>query len=338
VLVNLQQRNGFELPERRLFGMQILTEIIRESFRREARTSVPRVPCYLFIDECQDFICQDIEDILAKGRGYNLRLILAHQTLSQLVDPETGSRRLYDLVNECTDFKAVFRVKMGETSKSVAETVFGATLDPMREKRRIEQTKQLSEVVDVVDHSYGSADGDALARQDGTSSGTITPPHDPSQKGSVLPGETNQTNSSTTAQRTHTDQHSEIHHKAVHPGRPFKEVTSIESMSLEEQLFEQMAKLSQQATGDAVIAHGTATPAFITVAHVDEPAITSRQTEALDLRLMRRAPHYYTESEAVRAAMRERVQRVIEAPSAGLDITPADTEWEQDPPDLTESH
>jgi hypothetical protein len=54
------------------------------------RSNIPqefRVPTYLFIDEFQNFISEDIEKALTQLRKYGLHLILANQYIGQVGSP-----------------------------------------------------------------------------------------------------------------------------------------------------------------------------------------------------------------------------------------------------------
>jgi len=89
VLVNLS-KGALGGPDSRLVGM-LLTKFLfhaatsRADVPREART-----PHYFYLDEFQNFVCSDIDDILAEGRKFGLHLILANQTLGQLLNDKNS--------------------------------------------------------------------------------------------------------------------------------------------------------------------------------------------------------------------------------------------------------
>ena len=68
---------------------------------RDETGSKPRV--YLFADEAQILIAQNIANVLAQAREFQVACILAHQTLSQLNPP--GGVDLRELVLSCTSIK-----------------------------------------------------------------------------------------------------------------------------------------------------------------------------------------------------------------------------------------
>ncbi|HZO54514.1 MAG TPA: hypothetical protein VFB63_17510 [Bryobacteraceae bacterium] len=85
ILVNipqsLLQEGGVEIVGRFLTSMILLAAHKRQLLPRHQR-----LPCFVYIDECQDFIRRDpkIPSILDQARKLNVALILAHQRLQQL--------------------------------------------------------------------------------------------------------------------------------------------------------------------------------------------------------------------------------------------------------------
>jgi hypothetical protein len=85
ILINLPQSllqdEGVEITGRFFISMILLA-----AHKRQLLPKHKRLPCFLYIDECQDFIKRDpkIPAILDQARKLNLGLILAHQRLQQL--------------------------------------------------------------------------------------------------------------------------------------------------------------------------------------------------------------------------------------------------------------
>jgi hypothetical protein len=85
ILINLPQsllqEDGVEIVGRFFISMILLAAHRRQWLPREQR-----LPCFVYIDECQDFIRRDpkIPVILDQARKLNVALILAHQRLQQL--------------------------------------------------------------------------------------------------------------------------------------------------------------------------------------------------------------------------------------------------------------
>jgi hypothetical protein len=85
ILINvpqsLLQEEGVEIVGRFFISMILLAAHKRQLLPRHQR-----LPCFVYIDECQDFIRRDpkIPSILDQARKLNVALVLAHQRLQQL--------------------------------------------------------------------------------------------------------------------------------------------------------------------------------------------------------------------------------------------------------------
>jgi hypothetical protein len=85
ILINvpqsLLQEDGVEIVGRFFISMILLAAHKRQLLPRQQR-----LPCFVYIDECHDFIKRDpkIPVILDQARKLNVALILAHQRLQQL--------------------------------------------------------------------------------------------------------------------------------------------------------------------------------------------------------------------------------------------------------------
>jgi hypothetical protein len=85
ILINvpqsLLQEDGVEIVGRFFISMILLA-----AHKRQLLPKHQRLPCFVYIDECQDFIKRDpkIPTILDQARKLNVGLILAHQRLQQL--------------------------------------------------------------------------------------------------------------------------------------------------------------------------------------------------------------------------------------------------------------
>lgn len=63
-----------------VIGKFVIATIKIISFRREQQKNKNFVPCHLFIDECQNYITESLQEILEESRKYRLYLTLAQQT------------------------------------------------------------------------------------------------------------------------------------------------------------------------------------------------------------------------------------------------------------------
>jgi hypothetical protein len=72
-----------------LFGRFFLALINQAAAQRSAMPVAERLPCYVYVDECHNYIRNDpkIQVILAEARQQNVGVVLAHQYLAQLETP-----------------------------------------------------------------------------------------------------------------------------------------------------------------------------------------------------------------------------------------------------------
>lgn len=67
-----------------LIGRMIVTQIQVAAMRRAWMPESERVPFYLYIDECQNYVSKSIASVLSEARKYKLGVVLAHQYIDQL--------------------------------------------------------------------------------------------------------------------------------------------------------------------------------------------------------------------------------------------------------------
>lgn len=67
-----------------LIGRMVVTQIQVAAMKRAGMAEQDRVPFYLYIDECQNYVSKSIENVLAEARKYKLWMVLAHQFIDQL--------------------------------------------------------------------------------------------------------------------------------------------------------------------------------------------------------------------------------------------------------------
>ena len=77
-----------------LLGSLVLTKVYQAILGRQSIAKENRSPYYLYLDEFQHFITPNIQTMLSGVRKYGLGLILAHQDLNQIQDPQLTSSLL----------------------------------------------------------------------------------------------------------------------------------------------------------------------------------------------------------------------------------------------------
>ncbi len=81
LLVNLKRSRQLTEKNQRLFGSFLVNAFIDAGFERDPATARP---FNLYLDEFYNFVSADIGQALPQLRKFNVRFVLAHQTLSQL--------------------------------------------------------------------------------------------------------------------------------------------------------------------------------------------------------------------------------------------------------------
>lgn len=98
ILINtakeLLKQNGTEI-----FGRFFIAAIAQATQERAIIAGASRKPAFVYIDECQDYLDQNVSLILEQARKFNVGMILAHQYLGQLAP------KLYDSFAANTSIK-----------------------------------------------------------------------------------------------------------------------------------------------------------------------------------------------------------------------------------------
>lgn len=65
------------------FGRLLIAQIKNLGFRRQFTPKGQRTPTFVFVDECQNFVGESIEDTLTELRKYGIHMVLANQVIGQ---------------------------------------------------------------------------------------------------------------------------------------------------------------------------------------------------------------------------------------------------------------
>lgn len=123
LLCNLST-GGYRLPQEdaRLLGMLLVNDLVQKARGRPKGSR----PFYLYIDECYQYLNEDIAIILDQMRQFGLHLILAHQHLGQL-DAAGSLIKGSIMTDACT--KVVFGGLTMESAALMADDLFAGELD-----------------------------------------------------------------------------------------------------------------------------------------------------------------------------------------------------------------
>ena len=136
VILDLSPRNRLSTQLGNTIGALVLNEVLAtaRSLPRDVR-----YPTYLLLDEFQNFVGPDIESALPEVRQLGLRLILSHQSLSQL---ERGDCDLTSMIFQAQS-RMIFGVQ-GEDADLLAHEVASMTYDSRKVKEEIWSRRQLA--------------------------------------------------------------------------------------------------------------------------------------------------------------------------------------------------
>jgi hypothetical protein len=126
VLLNLSPQNRLSTQLADAIGALVLNEVLATA------RSLPlgiRYPTYLLLDEFQNFVGPDIESALPEVRQLGLRLILSHQSLSQL---KRGDYDLTSMIFQAQS-RMIFGIQ-GEDADLLGHELASITYDPKRIK------------------------------------------------------------------------------------------------------------------------------------------------------------------------------------------------------------
>lgn len=154
VLLNLAPNN--RLPEQvaDAIGGMIINEVLTTA--RSLPMGV-RHPTYLFLDEFQRFVGPDIEAAIPEMRQRGVKLVLSHQSFSQL---ERGDVDLTTMIFTCQS-RMIFGVQ-GEDADLLANELASITFDPMKIKDELYSRRQrLTGHRKATLRGWGTAYGDA---------------------------------------------------------------------------------------------------------------------------------------------------------------------------------
>ena len=148
VLIDLAPRNRLGSQLANTIGALVLNEILATA--RNLPWGV-RYPTYVFLDEFQNFVGPDVESALPEVRQLGLKLILSHQSFSQL---ERGDYDLTSMIFQAQS-RLIFGVQ-GEDADILAHELASITYDGRRIKDEILTRRQRTKGHRVVELSSWS--------------------------------------------------------------------------------------------------------------------------------------------------------------------------------------
>lgn len=134
VILNLASKNRIDPQCADAIGGLVLNEVLATA---RALDPWDRRPTYLLLDEFQRFVGTDIEEALPEVRQLGVKLILAHQSFSQL---KRGDHDLTNMIFQAQS-RMIFGLQ-GEDADLVAHELASITFDPLKIKDELYSKRQ----------------------------------------------------------------------------------------------------------------------------------------------------------------------------------------------------
>ena len=165
VLVNLHSVDKVDPDALKLLGIAIFHQIIRHAYMRP---KTRRNPCFVMVDEFQQFASSDFEDAMARLMGFGVNLILSHQNADQIKDkhPALWSTILANCWN-----KVYFNIS-DRDAQELHRELFSGQFKTDLVKDEIEQTKFWPK--ETTRSVEGSSSGSVRSSGSGTSFATAS--------------------------------------------------------------------------------------------------------------------------------------------------------------------
>lgn len=250
VIIDLAPRNRLSTQLANTIGALIINEVLATA-RSLARDV--RYPTYLFLDEFQNFVGPDIESALPEVRQLGLRLVLSHQSFSQL---ERGDYDITSMIFQAQS-RMVFGVQ-GEDADVLANEIASITYEGKRIKDEIYSRRQLQKGHRIVElTSSSSTSSTAQERSKTRGEGRSTSESESSRHGSTLSEGESEGRSSSIGDsegETRTDGYTTGKHQTLVPEHEeFSELASRTYVNFDEQRTEWAKRIRNLPTGHALI-------------------------------------------------------------------------------------
>ena len=252
VIVDLSPRNRLGEQLANTIGALLINEVIAQvrSLPRDVR-----YPTYMFLDEFQNFVGPDLESALPELRNLGLRMILSHQSFSQL---ERGDYDLKNIIFQAQS-RMIFGVQ-GEDAEILANEVASMTFNAYKVKEELYSLRQIIKG-HRIETLHGSSEqeqsGDSWSDASGKNSGSgeqVADPFDYQNRRkisrSTSEGETDSRSRGGTSSRSTTTSKSQT---LVPIHETFRELSSRTYQGFDEQKSEWGREIRNLHTGRALL-------------------------------------------------------------------------------------
>jgi hypothetical protein len=168
VLVNLATQGRSTRKNSQAIGAMIFADLFISAQARSIGEAKDN-PFYCYVDECANYLTDDIANSLDETRKFGLHYILAHQRMEQL---RQHGENLADAVIDGAQTKVVFRVNREQTAEELARHLFGLEFDLQTRMKRLTMPVTVGHEIEwFKSESTSTTSIDELVRSDGGSAG-----------------------------------------------------------------------------------------------------------------------------------------------------------------------
>ena len=235
VLVNLAPTNKLSFDNARLLGTLLVNDLFITALGRTPNKSRP---FYLYIDECYQYLNEDISQMLDQTRKFGLHLILSHQRLGQL---RQFGESIYNAVMTGAQTKVVFGGLEASDAEALAQNIFLGEFDLEKVKHVLDKPVVVDEIPEWL-LSESETEGESHSFSEG--SGETVTEYEDEETGLR----------STTESQSSTDGFSRSHSSGKHQTfRPVRKVLPGSTYSLDDLMHQAVVKLVNQKRRFAIV-------------------------------------------------------------------------------------
>lgn len=315
LIVNLARKNKLSPDNVRLLGTLLTSDLFLLAVARD-QVKAKRRPFTLYIDECSEFVTDDVERMLDETRKFGLHVVLAHQRLSQL---RKRSELMLDAVMGGAHTKIIFGGLMDDDAEIMAREVYRSTFNLERPKHVLDKLTVVDEVPywlesdsettsSATTRTAGESSGWASASGASAGSSEMFRPDEQDPIGSGLSSGTFSSNSDSGGRSS---SHGETQGYSRTAGRsqtlkPVRVLMPTAVHSLEEEVHLAIVKLRGLPKQAAVLKRPNSFPVRITPLDVS-PAVSGRHRSGEFIEAVRGASPFTVRAEVAEAEMAERL-------------------------------
>lgn len=291
----------------RFIGALIVEQFKAATMRRKKHASKP---FYLVIDEFSQFASYDTMEALAEARGFGLRLVLAHQRMDQLLMKDQDPRLMRAVL--AIENKVIFGAGLVDDQMTLARQAFGSWVDPFRRKLELKSRRYRPVIRRTWLDSY--ADGTAETTSSMRALADSRSEREPwsTEVDSQVTRGISETAQSGSAQGT---SHVAGRHETLYTDHvEYEEISSVEFMKLDEQVWMKMQEHIRQPVGQASVMQGyEREPQAAVVPEMAAVGLPAQRREAALAAMVDREPQCFLPAVRADALLAERQQDLIGA-------------------------